>query len=713
MQALIECAAEAAFLCGDFEQLTRVFARADHQQVGTSSALTELRVRAALAQNELNDAIERAEESLARLPYKPLSPRWRIPYLRATRPLPADVPVLTDGRLKEAFRLEAQLIHAGYHVGSNQSTRLAQDIIIRAARVGYSAEVAFAFASEAVRHVAIGKIDKAQTLATTARQLAHRFADDKFSTRTLTLLSGLVDHWTGSMEQTLSPLTENTRRSIAAHDYEFALVAIVFYATNALARGMELASLSRELAARLADVTPLKHVTAVNIARFIQQVLASLLGHGDSQEGSDDAQFANPDDQAALACIYTLRVYFAVLFNDYQGASNVLVEARRYIGRLTGSPLNLWFAFADALTTLRTGGPEAIRAVREPLALMQRWERHGCQSAAPKVAIIEAEIAWARGQTTAALERYEAAAHTARRLGLANDEAIAYELAARLCHKSARTDFARLFMRNAYQAYLRWGALSKGNQLEREFQAYIGDNRLSRPDSGAWSVGDLVDLTVRDFASVSGTNESHEIGQRLLDTTTVLRAAQTISGEIVLDRVLIKLLRLALEHAGAQKATMLLSHDDRLYVEAIASVDGGSTRRLSPPIALEDCEEVPQSIIQFVARTRQALVLADATKEDVFTQDVYVKDFQPLSVMGSADHRAQRSDRRVVRGAPLADRRIHRAARRGAEPARVASGNFDRKRAARMPTCRRRATNIGRCSTARTKGCSASAAKAC
>ena len=634
VQALIECAAEAAFLCGDFEQLARVFAQADHQQIGSSSALTELRVRAALVRNDLGEAIQLAEESLARLPHQPLAPRWGIPFMRATRPLPIDVPLLTDGRLKEAFRLEAQLVHVGYHLGSNQSKRFAQDIIIRAGRAGYSAEVAFAFASEAIRHMAIGEPEKSQALATTARQLAHRFADDKFSTRALTLLSGLVDHWTGSLDQTLSPLTENTRRSIAAHDYEFALVAIVFYATNALARGMELASLSRELAARLADVTSLKHVTAVNIARFIQQVLASLLGQGDTHEGSDDAQFANPDDQAALANIYTLRAYFAVLFNDYQGAANVLVEARRYIGRLTGSPLTVWFTFADALTTLRTGGSDAIRACREPLAQLQRWERQGCQSAAPKLAIIEAEIAWARGQTTAALERYEAAAHTARRLGLANDEAIAYELAARLCHKSSRTDFARLFMRNAHQAYLRWGALSKGNQLEREFQVYIGDHHPSRPDSGAWSVGDLVDLTVRDFASINGTNETHEIGQRLLDTTTVLKAAQTISGEIVLDRVLIKLLRLALEHAGAQKATMLLAHEDRLYVEAVAAVDGGSTRRLAPPVALEDCEDVPQSIVQFVARTRQALVLADATKEDVFTQDIYVKDFQPLSVMG-------------------------------------------------------------------------------
>ena len=134
VQALIECAGEAAFLCGDFEQLTRVFARADYQQLGNSSALTEMRVRAALAQNELNTAIDLAESSLTQLEHQVLSPRWGIAFMRATRPLPADVPLLTDGRLKQVFRLEAQLVHAGYHVGGRQS-RLAQDIIIRAHRL--------------------------------------------------------------------------------------------------------------------------------------------------------------------------------------------------------------------------------------------------------------------------------------------------------------------------------------------------------------------------------------------------------------------------------------------------------------------------------------------------------------------------------------------------------------------------------------------------
>ena len=60
------------------------------------------------------------------------------------------------------------------------------------------------------------------------------------------------------------------------------------------------------------------------------------------------------------------------------------------------------------------------------------------------------------------------------RYGLANDEALAYELAARACDKSGRTDFAKLFARNAYHAYMRWGAAAKTNQLEREFHDGAG-----------------------------------------------------------------------------------------------------------------------------------------------------------------------------------------------------------------------------------------------
>jgi PAS domain S-box-containing protein len=631
-ESLVESAAEAAFLCGDFEQLDRVFDLAGRELHRSSSALTELRMRAALSANDVAGAITIGLASIGAPPQLPIPPRiirsareWR-----AARPLAAVLPELTDGRTKHEFRVMALLIHAGYHAGRRDTTTLTLEVIERSRRSGYAGETAFAYAAEAVHQIGLGRTERATRLATHARQLAAAFPGDKFSVRAQAILAGLVDAWTGPLDRTLVPLTECTRRSVALHDYEFALAAIVFYGTNALARGMELGSLERELGARLDDVTPLKHVTAANIARFVQRVIVSLQGHSGETGDDETLPIDNPEDRFALGTIYVLRLYYAILFNDQRGAATVLEEARRYARAVTGSPLLVTYLFCSALIAVRDGEEDAPARALERLRKMQH---DGCEFAAPKVLILEAELEWRRGRHTAALERYETAAQLARKFGLVNCEGMAYELAGRLCSASGRADFARLFIRSAHQAYLRWGALAKSNQIEREFEEQLADVRPARPESGAWTVGDLVDLTVRDFASVNGTQESKDVGSRLLDTTTVLKAAQAISSEIVLDRLLIKLLRLALEHAGAQKAAMLLAAIDRLSVEAVASVEGGSTRRLKSPVLLEDSEDVPQSLIQFVARTRQTLVLADATREDVFTQDPYVKAFQPLSVM--------------------------------------------------------------------------------
>ncbi|NJN53003.1 MAG: AAA family ATPase, partial [Gammaproteobacteria bacterium] len=544
LAALVECAAEAAFLCGDYEQLDRIFKIADRTLARSTSALTDLRMRAAHAANDISGAITIGLASIDSRSRLKLPPRFlrSIREFKATRPLPARIRALTDGRTKHNFKVTAQVLHAGYHAGRRDTTMLALDVIERSRTQGYSCETAFAFAAEAVHQVGLGRMERARRLATNARQLLQSFEADKYAARTQIILAGLVDHWSGTLDSTLIPLTDGTRRSIALHDYEFALAGIVFYGANALCRGMDLATLSRELQARLDDVTPLKQVTAANISRFMKRFIASL--QGNVIDGGDEAlPLDNPEDRVALGSIYALRLYFAVLFNDYRGAVEILPEAQRHIDAMTGSPLLVTYLFCHTLIELRTRQGRSLLP-SPALRRLRRMARAGCESATPKVLIVEAEMQWRAGRITAALESYEAAAQAARRQGIANDEALAYELAGRACADSSRTDFARIFVRNAYHAYLRWGALAKANQLERDLETYVGDPRQGRSNSETWTVGDLVDLTVRDFTSVSGTQESKQVGQRLLDTTTVLKAAQTISGEIVLDRLLIKLLRL-------------------------------------------------------------------------------------------------------------------------------------------------------------------------
>ena len=638
---LIICACESAFLCGDFEQLDHLLPTADskNQYLSNDISLREISLRAAIARNQLHKAQDEGFACLDIIKFKPA--RHTSFGLFSKKPefrtVPRQANMLFDVQLKQAFRIICYLLHCDYHTGSSKTEKLALDVIRLSCAHGMSSECAYAFAALAATKIGQGEFREAALLTENAHILLEQLAEDKFTSRTKIILSGLVLHWKSGLESTLADLTHCMRKSIDQQDYEFALTAFAFYSTNALLRGMELGSLNREMQARLGQASDFGHTTGLNVVQYMLQMVGSLLGQDEEGEAPSEyinlVRVNNSEDHVAFAHVYVLRIYFAVIFNDFLGAKRALEESKKFVGALVGSPLTVYYTFCSALIEIKTGTTNAAHLVRKAIKRLSSWEAQGLDYASPKINILKAELAWFSSDSTKALEHYEHAAKNARSLGLANDEALAYELAARHCERASRSDFARLFSRNAYQAYLRWGALAKVNQMEKEFHSMIADQRHSRTETGSWSVGDLVDLTVRDFASVSGTYESQELGQRILDTTTVLRAAQTISGEIVLDRVLTKLLRLALEHAGAQKACMLLITDDRLQVEAIASADDKITQRISPPVLMDDSTDIPQSVIQFVARTKQVLALTNAIEEDVFTQDPYIKEKQPLSIL--------------------------------------------------------------------------------
>jgi len=663
-QELTLCAAEAAFLCPDFDQLERLLAETDTN----NPTLSEFGIRMAYARNRLTDGKVLAQAALDKLADTPKQPRFRIP--QRIEPIGEAIHTCTDAEFQQRARLCAFALPIAMQLGDTSLIKIAAQINEQAEVAGYCPEVSYLLAVQATHEHHIGNPENAETLANSARALASHWANNPFSIRARATLYGLYDTWVAPFDSTLSMLGDSLRESIAMRDYEFAGLNVNWFASNAVLRGMDLTSLGRRLSLHVEQLNDYGNLTNVNVVRYLarmiesyttsDQTAANARAAKDGTETKVEALYENiprldnPADRLAIGTLYVHRVYFAVVFNDYHGAGEALQRAHEYSPSLIGSPLRILLTFCEALIGLQTGKAlqaakpgrtAATRALsgirrmvgtgnvaqepRKQLAQLKRWAEH-TPFAKPKATLIEAELLWYRGEHNEALEYYERAAAQAREQGLVNDEAIAYELATRRCDTRGRRDFTKLFARSAYQAYTRWGAVAKIKQLEDEYRGLLNE---TREGPGKLSLADLTDLTVRDFQSHSHTYHSQEFNERLLDTTTVLRAAQALSGEIMLDQVLEKLLRLTLEHAGAQKAAMLLATDGRLYLEAVAAVDGGETRRINPPIPMEASTEVPLSIIQFVSRTKQVLVLGDATQEDVFTQDPYVVRGKPLSVL--------------------------------------------------------------------------------
>jgi PAS domain S-box-containing protein len=117
-----------------------------------------------------------------------------------------------------------------------------------------------------------------------------------------------------------------------------------------------------------------------------------------------------------------------------------------------------------------------------------------------------------------------------------------------------------------------------------------------------------------------------------LDLATVLKISETVSEEMVPEKLIGTLLRTAIEHAGAERGVLILPRGSELRIQAAATTDGASVA-----IDLGDRPishaEIPQSLVLCAARTQESVILDDASAQGEFTSDAYVRRKRARSVL--------------------------------------------------------------------------------
>jgi PAS domain S-box-containing protein len=105
-----------------------------------------------------------------------------------------------------------------------------------------------------------------------------------------------------------------------------------------------------------------------------------------------------------------------------------------------------------------------------------------------------------------------------------------------------------------------------------------------------------------------------------------------VSGEIVLERVIETLLRLAIEHAGADRGVLLLTSGAGLVMQAEATVDATGVRVQvrERPVSADDLAE---SVVHYVTRAQETVILDDASTSDRFSTDVYIRRAHARSIL--------------------------------------------------------------------------------
>jgi predicted ATPase/two-component sensor histidine kinase/GAF domain-containing protein len=450
----------------------------------------------------------------------------------------------------------------------------------------------------------------------------------RFKARAYLSFGAHVNAWARHVRTSL----ELVRRAhAAAHetgDLTFAAYSAETLVTFLLAAGAPLAEVQRAAARGLAFARRMRFGLVVDIITGQLRLIETLRGttpilgsfdDGAFSEAGFEQHFAAAPQLAFAACWYWIRKLEARYHGgDPAAALAAAAEAARLLwtspGHFEVAEYHLYTALAHAalhdqvLADQRAGHRDAVAGLHRQLAV---WASHGPDNFACRAALVGAELARIDGDELLAMRRYDEAIDGARDHGFVQVEAVAHERAALFYAARGSAAIARLYLRSARAGYLRWGALGKVRQLDRR-HPHLDDERPPAATPGTATI-------------------ARPVGELGLDLTAVVAMSQAVSGEIELDRLIERLLTIAVEHAGAQRGLLILQRGDELRVEAeaIAGHGGVDVRLRQAPVTSADG---PETIVRFVARAQRTVILDDALRGEV-AADRYLAHRRPRSVL--------------------------------------------------------------------------------
>ena len=137
---------------------------------------------------------------------------------------------------------------------------------------------------------------------------------------------------------------------------------------------------------------------------------------------------------------------------------------------------------------------------------------------------------------------------------------------------------------------------------------------------------------MREESALSTTSATVSAPVEQLDVGTVVKASQAVSSEIELAKLIETLLRISLEHAGAERGLLILFTNNEPRIAAEATTGRGHIEVRLRNSAMPSAE-ILESVLHTTARTRESVILDDAVASATFSADAYVQQRRPRSVL--------------------------------------------------------------------------------
>ena len=643
-------ATETAYLCGNFSQMEHFFsAVTDNARTLLDKVkVYEVRIRAMKAQNRLSEAVDTGMEILNLLGHK-CSPRpstlsilsallkTRLLLWRKTPETLLNMPEMTDPYHLAAMTFLLNIGTAAYYTNPRLVPVISYKAIklslqygntIQATLMGYPT---YGFI---LCGIPIGDTEKGYALGQLALNLQAKLHRVSVSPTTVYLVNNLIVHWKKHIRTTLSPLQKAYQGCLDIGELELAANSGYSYCYRLYFSGIHLKYTRRELKKyreslqQIGEKIPLYRFAifqqAVENLRITRPRPQRLMG----EFYDEDVMIADhraSKDGTTLFIVHLVKMMHCVLFCAFSEAVEHAETAEQYIRSATGSVFIPLYYLYDSLARLAlynqaTASEKKVTRSRGRRARkkMKKWARHAPMNYQHKVYLLDAELARVTGKYEQAMQAYDLAIHMARQHEYLQEEALSYELAARFYRDNNQHHIARPYLLEARYCYEMWEAKTKCLQLDEE-------EKRSTPHPSITSSAIITTPWTTQLPIDSQSSSA-------LDLMAVLKASRTITGEIVLENLLKKMLHIMMESAGARKGYLFFPDKEQWMVRAAGIVEKHEVEVFTD-IPSRLIENLPTAIIQYTARTKRGITLNNASNEGLFHNDPYIKQNSSQSVL--------------------------------------------------------------------------------
>jgi diguanylate cyclase (GGDEF)-like protein len=422
-------------------------------------------------------------------------------------------------------------------------------------------------------------------------------------------------HWFEPLEHNLDHAARAREGLLHAGDLHF--VGLTYYVSVAalLDCAATLDEYEAEVEAALAFALRTGNERAVASFLPYRQLCRALRGDTAVAGSLSDASFDEATHIQSVAAnlstvgtFHVLAALAAALLQDAPRLDHHSAEAMRLRSHMTGlyryALIHLLRALAAA-GTARQAAADARRQALSELAACRDWlaarAADAPQNFSHLLRLVEAEEAWTVGSHWAAVRAFDAALSEAEEHQRPWHRALIAERAARFHLAQGLSAAGRQLMIQSHGLYAAWGATAKLRQIEHEHQFVSG-----KPAAG--------DRTLR-------------VSSDAIDLMAVLRASQALSSETSLARLKARIVELLGAMTGATDVQVVLWRNDP---------PGWSVSGQNGDITLEEAGArglVPLAALSYAARTREPLLVDDASRDERFAKDAYVAGLDGCSLL--------------------------------------------------------------------------------